>query len=79
MIEKGSKQKYMLPNDVKLRVNVIDKLDKYFGMKKNKAISSVTNTIKYIYIQKNVHFFTNKTSIRKKKRKYMILLLNIFF
>ena len=51
-IEKDSKREYMLPNDVKLRINVIDQLDTDFVMLKNKAISSVTNTIKrFIFIK----------------------------
>ena len=43
-----SKQESMWPNDVKLIINVIDKLDTYFVMAKNKAIYSVENTIKTI-------------------------------
>ena len=49
-IERDSKQKVMLPNDVKLRVNVIDQMDTDFLMAKNKAISSVANTIKNLHI-----------------------------
>ena len=56
IIGKESKQKSMLPNDVKLVINVIDQLDKYFVMAKNKAFSSVANTIKKLHIQKNMHF-----------------------
>ena len=46
----------MLPNDVKLRINMIDKMDTYYVMSKNKAISSVANTIKKLHIQTNMHF-----------------------
>ena len=34
IIENYSKQKIMLPNDVKLRIYVIDQLDTYFVIKK---------------------------------------------
>ena len=36
-------------------INPIDQLDIDFVMAKNKAISSVENTIKKLYIQKNMH------------------------
>ena len=55
IIGKESKQKSMLPNDVKLVINVIDQLDTYFFMAKNKSIYSVANTIKKMHIQKNMH------------------------
>ena len=35
IIENDSKQKSMIPNDMKLRINVIDQLDTYFVMAKN--------------------------------------------
>ena len=36
IIEKDSKQKRMLPNDVKLRINMIDQMDTYFVMAKKR-------------------------------------------
>ena len=54
IIEKELK-KSMLPNDVKLRIDLIDQMDTDFIMAKNKAISSVANTIKKLHIQKNMH------------------------
>ena len=45
IIEKDSKQKRMLPNDVKLIINMIDQMDTDLVMSKNKSISSVANTI----------------------------------
>ena len=45
MIEKDSKKLSILPNGVKFRIFVIDRLETDFVMAKNKAISSVTNTI----------------------------------
>ena len=50
IIEKDSKQLSMLPNDVKLRIYLIDQMDTDFVMSKNKSISSVVNTIQnYIF------------------------------
>ena len=46
----------MLSNDLKLRINLIDQMDTYFFMTKNKAISSVENTIKKLHTQKNMQY-----------------------
>ena len=79
IIEKDSNQLSFLPNDVKLRINLIDQMDTDFFMSKNKAISSVANTIKNCIFRKICIWFTNKTSIRINKRKYMTFLLNTLF
>ena len=63
IIEKDSRQLSLLPNGVKLRISMIDQMDTYFVMAK-KAISSVANTIKTLYIQKICIWFTNKTTMR---------------
>ena len=52
IIENYSKQKCIVPNDVKLNTNVIDQLDTYFFMGKKNAIFSVANTIKITYSEK---------------------------
>ena len=52
IIEKESKQLSLLPNDVKLRFNIINKMDTYFVMAKKKAISAVANTIKKCIFRK---------------------------
>ena len=57
IIERDSKQKFMLPNDVKLIINVIDKLDTDFVGAKNKSISSVANTIIKLHIFLNMQFY----------------------
>ena len=59
----------MLPNDMKLRINVIDKLDTYFVMAKNKAISSVANTIKKLYIKKNMHLIYKQDLYKNKEKE----------
>ena len=41
IIEQNKKQLILLPNDVKLRINIINQLDTYYVMVKNKAISAV--------------------------------------
>ena len=60
IIEKDSKQKCMLPNDLKLRINVIDQL--------KQSNFSVANTIKKLHIQKNMHLI-NKQDFYKDKQK----------
>ena len=52
IIENNTKNLSLLSNDVKLRVNIIDKLDTDYAMVKNKSMSSVENTIKKLHIQK---------------------------
>ena len=57
----------MLPNGVKLIINVIDQHDIDFSMAKNTAISSVANTIKKLHIQNNMHL-TYKQDLYKDKQ-----------
>ena len=52
IIEQNTKQLNLLSNYVKLIINVINQLDTDHVMVKNKAISSVANTILKMYIQK---------------------------
>ena len=58
----------MLPNDLILRINLIDQMDTYFFMAKKKVISSVANTIKTLRIQKNMHM-TYKQNFYKTEEK----------
>ena len=60
IIEKYSKQKIMLPNDVKLRIHVIDQMDTDFVMAKNISISAVVNTTKQLHIHKDMHLVYKK-------------------
>ena len=57
----------MLPNDLKLIIIVIDKLDKTFVMAKNKAIYSVANTINKLYIQKYMHLIYKQDLYKDKQ------------
>ena len=61
----------MLPNDVKLTINVIDQLETDFFMEKYIAISSVGDTIKKLHIQKHLYLIYQQDLYRDKKRKYM--------
>ena len=63
-IEEDSKQSSMIPNEVKLRIHAIEQLYKYFFMTKNKAVSSVANTIKKFYIQYDLHFIYKQMFIK---------------
>ena len=58
----------MLPNDMKLIIHVIDSLYTDSVVKKNKAISSVANTIKIFHIHKNMQLL-NKQDLYKDKQK----------
>ena len=58
----------MLPNGVKLRINVIDQLNTDFIMK-NKAIYSVANTIKKLHIQKNMHLIYKQDFYKDKQKE----------
>ena len=68
IIEKVSKQKYMLPNDVKLIINLINQMDTYFPMEIKKSISAVANTIKKLHIVKDMHFIYKKDFYKYKQK-----------
>ena len=57
---KQKKQLSLLPNDVRLRINMINPLDTDYFMVKNKAIYAVANTIKTLHIQKNIYLIYKK-------------------
>ena len=69
IIEQNTKQLSLLPNSLKLKIDLIDQLDTDYAMVKNKAIYDVANTIKQLHIQKNMHitykqdFFKNKENL----------------
>ena len=46
VIEQNTKQLNFLPNDTKMRINMINQLDTYYVTVKNKAFYAVENTIK---------------------------------
>ena len=83
IIKKDSKQLSMLPNDVKLINNVIYQLDTYFVMAKNKAIYSVSNTIKTLHIQTNMYLIYKQDFYKDKQQeidnffiKYLVPVMN---
>ena len=55
VIEQGSKQLNLIPNDVRFRINLVDQLKTYYVMVKNESLSAAANTIKQLYIHKNMH------------------------
>ena len=59
-IENNSKQLSILPNDAKLRIHAIEQVETYFCMAKNKAISSVENTIKKLPIHFGMYFINQQ-------------------
>ena len=60
----------MLPNDVRLRININNQLDTYFVMSKNKSISAVANTLKQLHTQKYMHMIY-KQDLYEEKQKEM--------
>ena len=52
IIEQNTMQLSLIPNDVKLRINLINQLKTDYVMVKNESISPVANTIKQFHIQK---------------------------
>ena len=69
IIEKGTKQLSLLPNDVKLRTNLNNQLDTDFVTTKNKAISAVANTNKQLHIQKDMHMIYKQDFYNDKQKE----------
>ena len=55
IIEQGSKQLSLIPNDVSLIINLDDQLKTDYVMVKNEALSAVANNIKQLHNNKNIH------------------------
>ena len=55
VVDRGSNQLNLIPNDVILIINLVDQLKTDYVMVKNKALSSIANTIKLFHIHKNMH------------------------
>ena len=78
-----SKQEHMLPNGLKFRINLIDKMDTDFVKKKNKERSSVANIIKKLHIQKNMHLIYKQDYYKYKQEEiydlfieYLVSIMN---
>ena len=63
IIEQGSKQLNLTPNDIILRINLVDQLKKDYVMVKNESLSAVANTIKQLHIHKNLNMTYKKILI----------------
>ena len=59
IIEKGSNKLSLLPNYVRLRINLNNQLNTDFIIAKNTAISVVSNTIKQLHIHTDMHMIYN--------------------
>ena len=68
MHQYNTNQLSLIPNDVKLRTNLIDQLKTDYVMVRNEAISAIANTRKKLNIQKNIHM-TYKQDFNKTKEK----------
>ena len=56
-----------MPNDVRLRINLVDQLKIYHVMVKNEALSAVENTTKQFHIHKNMHMTYKKDLYNTKE------------
>ena len=54
IIEHGSKQLNLIPNDVRLKINLVDQLKTDYVMVKIEALSAISNTNKQLHIHKNM-------------------------
>ena len=59
----------MLPNDAKLRINPINRLDKYYVIVKNKAIYAVEKITKQLNIQKYMHMIYKQYFYKNKEKE----------
>ena len=69
IIEKDSNQLSIHPNEMKLRNHVIDKLETYFIMPKNTAISSMANIQKKLHNNSNVLIIYQKDFYKYKQNE----------
>ena len=60
IIEQKKNQLSLIPNDVKLGINLINQLDTDYVMVKNKEISAVANEIKKSNTQKDMHMIKKR-------------------
>ena len=75
----GSRQLNLIPNDVILRINMVDQMKTDYVMVKNESLSAIENTIKPLHINKICILHTNKTYIRLNRVKLMICFWNTLF
>ena len=69
IIEQNKDQLSLIPNDVKLIIILIGKLDTDYAIVKNKAVSVVAKTIKQLYLQKNMHMTYKKDFYNIKEKE----------
>ena len=67
IIDQGSKNLNLIPNDVILRLNLVDQLKAGYFMVKNEALSAIENKIKQLCIHRNMHM-TYKQDFYKTKQ-----------
>ena len=60
-IEQNTKQLSLIPNEVKMRTNLVDQLKSDYFMVKNEAISAKSKTITELHIQKICIWLTKRT------------------
>ena len=69
IIEQNTKQLNLLPNNIKLRMNLINQMDTDYVVLKIKTVSAVANIIKQLHIQKNMHIIYKQDFYNNKDRE----------
>ena len=72
MIERGTRQLILLPNDVILRINLNNQLDTIFVMAK---IYAVSNTIKQLHIRIDMHVIYKQDLYKEKQKEIYVFFL----
>ena len=68
IIYRGSNQFNFIPNDMVLRINLVDQMKTDYVMVKNDALYAISNTIKTLHIHKHM-YMTYKQDFYKIKQK----------
>ena len=75
IINRGSKQLKLIPNDLILRINIVDQLKTDYFMVKNDTLSAIANTIKPLHIHENMHMTYKQDFYKTKDKEIYDLLL----
>ena len=79
IIDRGSKQLNLIPNDVRLRINLVDQLKIYYVMVKNESLSVVADTIKQLHIHTNMNMTYKQDFYKTKQSEIDVLFWNALF
>ena len=75
IVDWGSNQLNLIPNDVILRIILVDQLKTDYVMVKNDALSAISNTIKPFHIHKNMHMTYTQDFCKTRQKEIYYLFL----